>query len=85
MGRMSTDPTAQRDALRGWLERLAADPAKGAAEAKEFLEIAGDLYDEEHLDGAQYALFYDLKQSLRQPGMPGAVDLARRCLATISG
>ncbi|RPH44706.1 MAG: hypothetical protein EHM91_08080 [Planctomycetota bacterium] len=82
---MSTsDPQEKKAALCGWLERLAADPAKAAAEAKEFLEMAGDLYDEEHLDGAQYALFYDLKRSLQVPGMPATVDLARRCLATIT-
>ena len=79
-----SDPKARVAALRGWFDRLVADPAKGAAEAKEFLEIAGDLYDEEHLDGAQYALVYDLGRSLREPGMPDTVDLARRCLVTIS-
>jgi hypothetical protein len=83
---MSTpDPKAHLEALSGWLQRLADDPGKAAGEAKEFLEMAGDLYDEDHLDGAQYALFYDLKQSLKQPGMPSTVDLARRCLATLSG
>jgi hypothetical protein len=83
---MSTpDSQAPMDALRGWLERLADNPGKAAAEAKEFLEIAGDLYDEEQLDGAQYALFYDLKRSLKEPGMPEAADLARRCLATLTG
>lgn len=82
---MSTsDPKAQIEALCGWLERLAANPEKAAAEAKEFLEMAGDLYDEEHLDGAQYALIYDLKRSLQEPGMPATVELARRCLATIT-
>ena len=83
---MSTpDPKAQIEALGGWLQRLADDPAKAAAEAKEFLEIAGDLYDEDHLDGAQYALFYELKRSLKEPGMPESGELARRCLATLSG
>ena len=78
------DPKEQLAKLCGWLERLAANPEKAATEAKDFLEIAGDLYDEEHLDGAQYALIYDLKRSLQEPGMPATVELARRCLATIT-
>jgi len=78
------DPKEKLAAFCGWLERLAANPEKAAEEAKDFLEIAGDLYDEEHLDGAQYALIYDLKRSLREPGMPAVVELARRCLATIT-
>jgi len=80
---VTSDPKERVAALCGWFERLAADPVKAAAEAKAFLEMAGDLYDEEHLDGAQYALVYDLKRSLQEPGMPATVELARRCLATM--
>ena len=78
---MTSDPKERVAARRGWFERLANDPVKAAAEAKAFLEIAGDLYDEEHLDGAQYSQVYDLWRSLKEPGMPATVELARRCLA----
>ncbi len=79
------DPKAQIEALGGWLQRLADDPGKAAADAKKYLEMAGDLYDDDHLDGAQYALFYELKRSLKEPGMPSTVELARRCLAALTG
>lgn len=77
---MSATPEEQKAALHAWLEGLTADPPKGVAQAKQFLELAGDLYDEDHLDGDQYARVYDVGQALKMPGMPKLADLAHRCL-----
>ena len=77
------DPQERREALRGWLEELEADPEKGAAKAREFLALAGDLYDEGHLDGEQYSAVYDLGRSLKEPGLPETADLAHRCLSML--
>jgi len=64
-------------------EELEANPEKGAAKAREFLDLAGDLYDEGHLDGEQYSAVYDLGRSLKEPGLPETADLARRCRSMI--
>lgn len=69
--------------VRDWLEGLTAEPPKGLAEAKRVLELAGDLFDEEHLDGDQYAAVYDVGRVLKEPGMPKLADLARRALERI--
>lgn len=81
---ITSDPKPRIAALRAWFEQLVADPAKGAAAAKQMLEIAGDLYDDGHLDGQQYHIVYELGRSLKEPGMPGTVELAKTCLAAIS-
>ena len=78
------DPKERRDALRAWFEQLAATPATGADKAREFLDLAGDLYDEGDLDGEQYSAVYDLGRSLKKPGMPETANLARRCLNLIA-
>jgi len=70
--------------LHGWLEGLTAEPSEGAEKAKEFLELAGDLYDEEHLDGEQYAAIYEVGRALKRPGTPLLADLARHCLKVIA-
>ena len=77
------DPKERRQALLVWLEELEANPEKGAAKAREFLDLAGDLYDEGHLDGEQYSAVYDLGRSLKEPGFPETVELARRCRAML--
>jgi len=59
------------------------NPAAGAPKAQEFLDIAGDLYHDGHLDGEQYSAVYDLGRSLKEPGLPEPVDLARRGLSII--
>lgn len=66
--------------LRGWFDAVIADPVRGAAQAKEMLETAGTLFDDGHLDGAQYHLVYELARLLmRPPGPDDPVPVARRC------
>jgi hypothetical protein len=81
--RMSKSPEERRAALHGWLEGLTEDPPKGVAQAEQFLELAGDLFDEGHLDGEQYSNVYDVGRALKAPGTPKLDDLARRCLKTL--
>jgi hypothetical protein len=80
---MTPSPEERKTALHGWLKGLTAEPPEGLEKAKEFLELAGDLYDDDHLDGEQYAAVYELGRALKQPGMPSLGDLARRCLKII--
>jgi len=77
------DPKARVEALRAWLQVVADDPEKGRAQAKEMLESAGDLYDEEHLDGDQYAQIYDLGRALRSAEHGDPAELAKKCLDSI--
>jgi hypothetical protein len=84
MGRMTPSPEERRAALRGWLEGLTAEPPEGAEKAKEFLELAGDLYDEEHLDGEQYAAIYEVGRALKQADTEKLADLARHGLKIIA-
>ncbi|HVE42810.1 MAG TPA: hypothetical protein VNM14_23215 [Planctomycetota bacterium] len=81
---MTPSPEEKRAALHTWLKGLTAEPPEGVEKAKEYLELAGDLYDEDHLDGEQYAAVYELGRALKQPGAPSLGDLARRCLKVIS-
>ncbi len=83
MGPMTASPAEKRAALHGWLKGLTAEPPEGLDQAKDFLELAGDLYDEDHLDGEQYAAVYEVGRALKQPGAPRLGDLARRCLKII--
>ena len=80
---MSKSPEERKAALHDWLEGLTEDPPKGVAQAEQFLELAGDLFDEGHLDGEQYSNVYDVGQALKAPGTPTLADLARRCLKTL--
>lgn len=71
----SNDPQERLAALRAWLDLLARDPARGMENRNEMVELAGELFDEDHLDGAQYSAFYDLKRA--DEGK--IADLAKRC------
>jgi len=73
-------PMEQKASVRAWLEGLTQEPPRGVAEAKQFLELAADLFDEEHLDGEQYAAVYDVGRALQSPGLAG---LAHRALKII--
>jgi len=84
MGRMSASPDERKAALHQWLEGLTVEPPEGIAQAKELLELAGELYDEDHLDGEQYAAVYEVGRALKQPGTPKLADLARRALKIIN-
>jgi hypothetical protein len=84
MGRMTPSPEERRAALLDWLEGLTTVPPEGVEKAKEFLELAGDLYDEEHLDGDQYAAIYEVGRALKQSDLEKLADLARHCLKIIS-
>ena len=81
---MSGSPEERRSSLHDWLEGLTEDPPKGVAQAEQFLELAGDLFDEGHLDGEQYAKVYDVGRALQEPGTPKLADLAQRCLRILS-
>jgi len=79
----SSDPAERLVALREWFQLLAADPVAGLARREPLFQIAGELYDEGHLDGRQYAAVFDLVRSLRTPEETEVRDLARRCLDLI--
>ena len=77
---MSKSPEERRATLRDWLEGLTEELPKGVAQAEQVLELAGDLFDEGHLDGEQYSRVYEVGRALKARGMPKLPDLARRCL-----
>lgn len=80
---MSKSPEERRAALRAWLEGLAAEPPRGLADATHVLELAGELFDDEHLDGEQYAAVYDVGRAIKSEETASLAGLARRCLALI--
>ena len=81
---MTGSADERKAALHQWLKGLTAEPPEGIAQAREFLELAGDLYDEDHLDGEQYAAVYEVGRALKLPGTPQLADLARRGLKLIA-
>ena len=80
---MKPSPEERRAGLRGWLEGLASEPPRGLAEVKQFLELAGDLFDDEHLDGEQYAAVYEVGRAIKSEETSKLDGLARRCLAIL--
>lgn len=81
---MSGTPEDRKAELRDWLEGLTAEPPEGLEEAGKFRELAGELFDDEHLDGEQYSAVYEVARALKEPGMPKVADLARRALRMIA-
>jgi len=78
-----SDPAERLAALREWFQLLIVDPAAGLARRDRLLQVAGELFDENNLDGRQYAAIFDLVRALRSPENPEVRDLARSCLDLI--